>query len=96
MDHWKETLWSCALPHVRIPAQYVGGEWNMVRKDPAVVALRFCLAFPDTYSIGMSSTGLQVLYGTLNARDDVYAERVFAPWPDMQARLRSARAPLCS
>ena len=96
MENWKETLWTCALPHVRTPGQYVGGEWNMVRKDPAGVALRFCLAFPDTYGIGMSSTGLHVLYGILNARDDVYAERAFAPWPDMQARLRSARAPLCS
>jgi len=96
LENWKETLWTCALPHVRTPGQYVGGEWNMVRKDPAAVSLHFCLAFPDTYAIGMSSAGLHVLYGILNARDDVYAERVFAPWPDMQTRLRSARAPLCS
>jgi len=95
LDHWKETLWSCALPHVRTPGQYVGGEWNSVRKDPAAVALRFCLAFPDTYSIGMSSAGMQVLYGILNRREDVYAERAFAPWLDMQERLR-AGAPLCS
>ena len=79
-----------------MPAQYVGGEWNMVRKDPAAVALRFCLAFPDTYSIGMSSTGLHVLYGILNRREDVYAERAFAPWLDMQERLRAAGVPLCS
>ena len=96
MSDWKETLWTCALPHVRTPAQYVGGEWNMVRKDPAAVALRFCLAFPDTYSIGMSSAGMHVLYGILNRREDVYAERAFAPWLDMQERLRAAGLPLCS
>ena len=61
------------LPKVQSPGQYVGAEWNMVRKDPAAAALRVCLAFPDTYAVGMSHTGLHVLYGVLNARKDVYA-----------------------
>ena len=96
MNTWKETLLDSALPHVRAPGQYVGAERNMARKDPVRVALRFCLAFPDTYAIGMSHDGLHVLYGTLNTRDDVYAERAFAPWTDMQEQLRSRNIPLCS
>lgn len=85
-----------ALPYVQSPAQYVGAEWNMTRKDPRAAALRFCLAFPDTYSIGMSYGGLHLLYEILNNRHDVYAERAFAPWMDMEARLRSNNLPLCS
>ena len=81
---------------MQAPAQYVGAEWNMVRKDPAKAALRFCLAFPDTYAIGMSHSGLQILYGILNRREDTYAERAFTPWLDMQERLRAGRLPLCS
>jgi len=93
---WKEKIFEQLLPHVRVPGQYVGAEWNMVRKDPARVGLRFCLAFPDAYSVGMSHTGLQVLYGILNQRQDVYAERAFAPWVDMQDLLRRRAVPLCS
>ena len=96
MTDWKDTMWRHALPFVQTPGQYVGGEWNMARKDPSAVALRFCLAFPDTYGVGMSHEGLQVLYGVLNARDDVYAERAFAPWGDMEERLRAREIPLCS
>jgi radical SAM family uncharacterized protein len=84
------------LPKVTMPAQYVGAEWNMVRKDPARAALRVCIAFPDTYTIGMSCAAVHVLYGVLNRRPDVYAERAFAPWLDMQAQLRAERVPLCS
>jgi len=62
----------------------------MVRKDPAGVQLRFALAFPDVYEIGQSHPGLQILYDLLNRRPDVYAERVYAPWFDMEAALRDA------
>jgi len=96
LNDWKDTLFAELLPHVRTPAQYVGGEWNMVRKDPAAVALRFCLVFPDTYAVGMSYSGLPILYGTLNERPDVYCERAFAPWTDMQEMLRRRNVPLCS
>ena len=68
----------------------------MVRKDPDRVGLRFCLVFPDTYAVGMSFDGLHILYGVLNARDDVYAERAFSPWTDMQRQLRHKHIPLCS
>ena len=84
------------LPKVTMPGQYVGAEWNMVRKDPARAALRVCIAFPDTYGIGMSCAGVHVLYGILNRREDVYAERAFTPWTDMQEQLRAEKVPLCS
>lgn len=84
------------LPHVKEPASYIGGEWNQVNKDHAAVDLKVCLAFPDTYAIGMSHTGLHILYGTINRRPDAVAERVFAPWPDMAQMLRARGLPLYS
>lgn len=96
MNQVRERLFREILPCVQGPGQYVGAEWNMVRKTPTPGMLRFCLAFPDTYAVGMSYGGLHVLYGILNRRDDVYAERVFTPWVDMQERLRAAGLPLCS
>ena len=71
-------------PLVRNPAAYVGGEWNMCRKTLTDDTVRIALVFPDTYAIGMSHLGLQILYHVLNSRDDVYCERAFLPWPDMQ------------
>jgi len=84
------------LPLVEKPARYIGGEWNEVRKDPAEVRLRIGLAFPDVYEIGMSYLGQKILYNLLNARPGLAAERVFAPWPDMEAALRRAGLPLVS
>ena len=71
------------LTRVQQPAQYVGGEKNMVRKDLRSVSGRLCLAFPDTYALGMSHHGLQVLYALMNDRADWACERAFTPWPDM-------------
>lgn len=76
------------LPRVQTPGQYIGGETNSVVKDPRSVSLSVALAFPDTYAIGMSHLGLQVLYTILNNRGDVAAERVFSPWPDMEEQMR--------
>ncbi|MBI5561834.1 MAG: TIGR03960 family B12-binding radical SAM protein [Deltaproteobacteria bacterium] len=76
------------LPLVRRPSRYIGGEINSVRKDLSKVRLKFGLAFPDAYEIGMSHLGIQILYQTLNAREDIACERVFAPWTDMEALLR--------
>jgi len=92
----KDYLVSHVLPRVQKPAQYLGGELNMARKDPRVVRGRLCLAFPDAYTIGMSHHGLQVLYSLMNARDDWYCERAFAPWLDMEKLLRRAELPLYS
>ena len=76
------------LPFVHSPGQYIGGEVGSVRKDPAQVRLRVALAFPDTYAIGMSHLGLQILYAVLNGMEDVACERVFAPWSDMRERMK--------
>ncbi len=89
-------IYDDVLPRVRKPGQYAGGERNIVVKDPASVDLRVALAFPDTYAIGMSHLGLKILYHMLNARPDVAAERVFAPWVDMEEELRARDLPLYS
>ncbi len=62
------------------PARYIGGEVNMVKKDPSKVAVRFAMCFPDVYEIGMSHLGIQILYDMFNRRDDAYCERVYSPW----------------
>ena len=76
------------------PARYIGNEFNQVRKeDPDI---RFAFAFPDKYEIGMSYTGLQILYHVLNREDGIYCERVFAPDRDMEDLMRSEGVPLFS
>lgn len=84
------------LLSVSKPGRYVNGEWNSVHKecDPSVVT--FALAFPDVYEIGMSNLGIQILYDTLNRREDACCERVFAPWVDMETRMRTRGVPLFS
>lgn len=82
------------LLQVEKPARYTGNEWNMVRKDPGSVQLRFAFCFPDSYEIGMSHLGMKILYHTLNRRADTYCERAFAPWTDMEAVLREKKLPL--
>lgn len=84
------------LAKVQTPAQYIGGERNIVVKDHRRVRGKLCLGFPDAYTIGMSHHGLQVLYSLMNRREDWAAERVFCPWPDMEAQLRAHSIPLYS
>ena len=88
--------WEEILSSVEKPSRYLGGEANVPRKDPRGVRLRFALAFPDTYEVGMSYLGLQILYAVLNDLPGVSAERVYAPWPDMERLLREHRMPLSS
>ncbi|MDD5344202.1 MAG: TIGR03960 family B12-binding radical SAM protein, partial [Smithella sp.] len=76
------------------PSRYIGTEVNAVRKDKPEV--RFLLAFPDTYEVGMSHLGLQILYSILNEIPYVAAERCFAPWPDREKQLREGNIPLTS
>lgn len=90
----RRKLESLVWPHVQTPAQYVGGERNIVVKDHAAMRGTVCLGFPDAYTIGMSHHGLQVLYSMMNRREDWAAERVFCPWPDMEAKLREHDLPL--
>ncbi len=84
------------LAQVEKPGRYLGNERGAVRKDPAGVALHFALAFPEVYEIAQSHPGLQILYGLLNSRPDVYAERAYAPWIDFEALLRQHEQPLVS
>lgn len=76
------------LKKVEKPARYTGGEVNSIEKDPEAVAVRVGFAFPDTYEIGMSYMGLQILYHILNKNEDIYCERIFAPAMDMEALMR--------
>ena len=92
----KDLVVSRLLPQVQTPGQYVGGELGAVVKDHRHLRGTLCLAFPDTYSIGMSYHGLQVLYAVMNRREDWCCERVFAPMTDMEQLLRRHDVPLCS
>ncbi len=82
------------LPLVRRPSRYIGGEINSIKKDLSAVGLRYALAFPDSYEVGMSHLGMQILYQILNSNEKIACERVFAPWADMEALLRSKGLPL--
>ncbi|MEN8906370.1 MAG: TIGR03960 family B12-binding radical SAM protein [Clostridiales bacterium] len=76
------------LKNVEKPARYVGNEWNMVVKNVAKVDIRFAFAFPDVYEIGMSNLGMKILYHWINEREDTYCERIFAPWLDMEEKIK--------
>ncbi len=76
------------LASVQKPGRYTGGEYNAVIKDKENVKLRFAFCFPDTYEIGMSHMGLRILYGVMNEEPDIWCERCFAPWPDMEEQLK--------
>ena len=92
---YKEALDSI-LPLVEKPARYVGGEWNSVDTSSKEVDARIALCFPDAYEIGMSHLGLKILYGLINSKAGWAAERVYAPWPDMESKLREKEIPLLS
>ena len=84
------------LSLVSKPARYLGQEINSIKKDPAETELRFCLAFPDVYEVGMSHLGIQILYHILNGKKGIACERVFAPWVDMEEVLRKRNLSLSS
>ncbi len=82
------------LPTVQKPARYTGGEWGEVRKNKEEMAVRVAFCFPDTYEIGMSNVGMRILYGVMNQIPDVWCERVFAPWGDMEEAMVKNGLPL--
>jgi radical SAM family uncharacterized protein/radical SAM-linked protein len=84
------------LSVVEKPSRYIGGEVNTIRKDRAKCRLSFALAFPDAYEVGMSHLGLQILYAILNSDPTIVTERFYAPWPDMERRMRAAGLQLSS
>ena len=82
------------LPLVEKPARYTGGELNSIIKDKSKVDIRVAFCFADTYEVGMSHLGMKILYGLLNEREDTWCERVFAPWVDMEDKMRENHIPL--
>ncbi|MBI4374701.1 MAG: B12-binding domain-containing radical SAM protein, partial [Deltaproteobacteria bacterium] len=82
------------LPQVRRPSRYLGNEINAVKKELSSVALKIALCYPDTYEIGMSHIGTQILYHLLNDQPDIACERVYAPWTDMEQKLLDQKLPL--
>ena len=85
---------STILKSVTKPGRYSGGEYGQIIKDKANVKCRFAFCFPDTYEIGMSNLGVRILYGVLNREDDVWCERVYDPWIDMQEKMKEHNIPL--
>src|SRR5262245_48857630 len=86
------------VQNVEKPARYLGGEYQSQVKDWASpdIDVRFVLAFPDVYDIGMSHLGTKILYSLLNRQPRILCERAFAPWVDMEAELRRRGLPLVS
>ena len=79
------------LHQVEKPSRYIGGEINTFNKPLSDDMIRFCFAFPDVYEVGMSHLGMQIIYNLLNQQNDVFCERVFAPWSDMEKAMREDR-----
>jgi radical SAM family uncharacterized protein len=94
---WRRALLTNEILHqVNRPARYTGGEWNSAVKDWDKTPIKVALAYPDTYEVGMSNMAIPILYDILNRQPDVLAERVYAPWVDMEAMMRQRNLPLFS
>ena len=91
--HLYQKPWFSKIIH---PSRYLGEEINAIRKDPSSVEVSIALAFPDVYEIGMSHLGLKILYHILNSQNWVSAERVFAPWVDLESEHKTRKIPLAS
>jgi len=96
MNNLRKHINTKILPRVSKPTRYISGELNSIVKNGSSIDFRIALAFPDTYEIGMSHLGLSILYEILNRQKGVQAERVFAPWIDMEAEMRRHNIPLFS
>ena len=93
-DSMNEKRFEQLIMTVQKPGRYSGGEVNQVVKDKSAVDVRFAFCFPDTYEIGMSHLGMKILYSLFNERDDIWCERVFAPWIDFAKVMRENDIPL--
>ncbi len=87
---------STILKSVSKPGRYSGGEYGQILKDKTQVKARFAFCFPDTYEIGMSNLGVRLLYGALNEDPDIWCERAYDPWVDMQEEMKKHDLPLCA
>ena len=85
---------STILKSVSKPGRYAGGEYGQIIKNKAEVKARFAFCFPDTYEIGMSNLGVRLLYGALNEHPDIWCERAYTPWVDMQEKMKKHNLPL--
>ena len=85
---------SSIMKSVTKPGRYSGGEYNQIIKDKNKVKARWAFCFPDSYEIGMSNLGVRILYGVLNNEEDIWCERVYTPWVDMQEKMREHDLPL--
>ena len=90
----KQALSDDILLKIEKPARYIGNEVNSVMKNKDEVDVRFAFVFPDVYEIGMSHLGIQILYDMLNRRDDIWCERVYSPWTDLDKIMREEKIPL--
>lgn len=90
----KLALDDAVLLQIEKPARYLGNEINAVYKDPDTVPIRFAMCFPDVYEIGMSYLGIQIIYDLLNRREDVFCERVYSPWMDLDKIMHEQNIPL--
>jgi len=96
MNKLRERINAEILPRVSKASRYIGGEVNSIVKPESEVDFRLALVFPDTYEIGMSHLGLSILYEILNRQRGIQAERVFAPWTDMEEQMRLKNIPMFS
>jgi hypothetical protein len=87
-------MWDSLLDGIEKPGRYLGHEGNACCRSFDHARVRFALAFPDVYEVGLSHLGLQILYHRLNSLDGVLADRVYTPWPDYEERLRKTSEPL--
>ena len=86
--------YSSILKLVSKPGRYCGGEYGSIIKGKESIKARFAFCFPDSYEIGMSNLGVRILYGALNEEKDIWCERVYAPWVDMEEKMRTYDIPL--
>lgn len=91
---WIRSKVERVLPRVIKPGRYVGGEWNMIRKNWDETEVHTVFVFPDVYEVGMSNLALRILYGLINSYDAYLCERAFAPWPDMEEKMKQEGIPL--
>jgi radical SAM family uncharacterized protein len=93
-SEWVRNKLDRILPKVMKPGRYVGGEWNIIRKEWKKTDVRVAFVFPDVYEVGMSNLALRILYGLINSYDEFLCERAFAPWPDMEEKMAEEGVPL--
>lgn len=94
MNEIKLALSDDILMKIEKPARYIGNEYNSVVKDKSKINVRFAMCFPDVYEIGMSHLGIQILYDMFNSMEDVWCERVYSPWLDLDKIMREEKLPL--